>query len=154
MTDNQKILSLFVLVYLLIVLVTNAYLFIRIRQYASTLEITAKATGELEFCINFEPFLVNGCPNSTLQNQLYTCQVNATNIDNDTLSYSSFFITSPELFNISSSGVISFTPNQSDVGNHSYTIIVFDNSSCANNYDSATYTIEVIDVKIIATTTL
>src|SRR5262249_28296306 len=49
-------------------------------------------------------------------------------------------------FNMSSSGLISFTPNESDIGSHAVTIFVDDQSGCSNNANHADYFYDVENV--------
>ena len=113
---------------------------------------TAQATNEgiVSFCLNRPPALGVPCSPNLTEHALYTCQLNASDPDNSTLS---FFqtpqppdnVTAP-VFNISPSGLINFTPNESHVGNHSTLIGIDDGSGCMNAYAYSLFSFTVINV--------
>lgn len=100
----------------------------------------------VRFCINNPPEINLSCSSNATQGQLYQCQVNASDPNNDTLVFSSLNLTNPWLFNISSSGLISFTANDSHVGNHSYNITVNDTTGCSNGVDTEVFNVSVTNV--------
>ncbi|MBN2423091.1 hypothetical protein JXB41_07755 [Candidatus Woesearchaeota archaeon] len=128
-------------------MIEQLYIFNRVEELEKkgSIAATALATGDIRFCINYPPFLNHTCNNTAFHNINYICQVNATDQNlNQVLSFYSQFLTNQTLFSISPSGLISFTPNGTQVGNHTYRVIVYDNSSCDNNYDIGEFNLSVI----------
>ena len=106
--------------------------------------------GVVAFCLDQPPTLIVPCnPNMTLRVP-YTCQLNASNPGKHNLSF--FQIPQPPsnstapVFNVSLSGLINFTPNKSDVGNHSTLLGVDDNSGCENAYIYSLFNFSVTNV--------
>ncbi|MBD3202829.1 hypothetical protein GF327_00920 [Candidatus Woesearchaeota archaeon] len=97
-------------------------------------------------CGNNPPVLNNTCNSSSYEDRLYNCTVNATDPENSSLTFYSWFNNSDNvsLFNITSNGLIKFTPNQTHIGNYSYMIKVYDTDTC-NNYYEKNYTLQVIN---------
>ena len=94
---------------------------------------TGGVTGTLGLCVNNPPYINNSCNTTAMQNRSYSCQVNYTDADEDTAYFSSHNLSGTNLFNISLSGWINFTPGETAVGNHSYNISANDSSSCGGN---------------------
>ncbi|MFH1915843.1 MAG: hypothetical protein ABIJ21_01130 [Nanoarchaeota archaeon] len=111
--------------------------------------ITGKATaqvGRVGVCINNLPILdLSNCSRNLTQNTPYYCIVNGTDADNDTIIYSSSFITSRTVFAISPFGVISFTPVNDDVGNHTANITA-DDSVCPDTTSWSLFSFSVANV--------
>ncbi|MDD5086658.1 MAG: Ig-like domain-containing protein [Candidatus Nanoarchaeia archaeon] len=85
----------------------------------------------------FDPLLEN---QTATEGILFYYDINATDLENDTLTFSN---NNTDLFEIdSNTGVISFTPTNDDVGNHSINISVTDNSSIT----SSVITISILNV--------
>jgi len=95
------------------------------------------ATGTATFWLNisevndapyFDPALAN---QTATESTLFYYDINATDEENDTLIFSN---NNTELFTIDpNTGVISFTPTNDDVGNHSINISVTDNNSITSS---------------------
>ncbi len=149
MRDNNKILVFFIFIYLFVIILTNAYLFIKIREITSPREITTKAIGEVKLCWNHAPSMdyYGSCNYSVYQDELFECTINVTDEEDTSFSFQVFFPeSSPVLFEISSEGNISFRPNASQIGNHTFDVMVMDSSPCANNYDYQEQYLYVINV--------
>jgi len=98
------------------------------------------ATGNVNLCVNHAPVIDMTCGTSATVGTPYTCDVDATDYDNIVTAgiQSSTFSDGTSIFNINSAtGVIQFTPVVGNVGAHTITIGVQDNSSCTNSDDSA-----------------
>ncbi|MAE13163.1 hypothetical protein CMO92_01240 [Candidatus Woesearchaeota archaeon] len=94
---------------------------------------TGEVTGTLGFCLNTPPAINNSCNVTAPQNQSYSCQVNYSDAEGDSVNFSGTNITSTDLFNISSGGWINFTPLDAVVGNHSYNVTINDSSGCESD---------------------
>ncbi|MBN1502384.1 hypothetical protein JW930_02470 [Candidatus Woesearchaeota archaeon] len=141
---KNVILFYIILVFTILITVQNVFVFIKINAIAKE-RITGKiAYGEVALCYNQPPVLNNTCNMSVLQNETYYCQVNASDPDGNDMSFISFFITNITLFNISSSGVINYSPNYSHIGNHTFGVTVIDLPECGPLSDYEQYTLEVI----------
>ncbi len=91
-------------------------------------------TATTRLCSNPSPDIENLTTLSTQHNFPFLYDVNATDPNNDGFSLSD----NTSLFNISSSGLINFTPNISSVGNHSILLKATDNFTVcpAQGYES------------------
>jgi hypothetical protein len=117
---------------------------------AATARAAAQNAGQVSFCLNRGPTLIIPCSPNMTEHALYTCQLNASDPNNATLSYFQIprppdNVTAP-VFNISPSGLINFTPGESAVGNHSTLIGIDDRSGCSNAFASALFNFTVMDV--------
>jgi hypothetical protein len=99
--------------------------------------------GIASFCINNAPTVSLNCNSTMSQNNSYTCQVNISDPDGQSVTV----ITNETAFiNISSTGLINFTPNQSHVGNHTVLFIANDSSTCNNELGNTTYNFSVQNI--------
>ncbi|RME30846.1 hypothetical protein D6789_04455 [Candidatus Woesearchaeota archaeon] len=102
----------------------------------------AVGTGEVQLCINHPPvFGSQACNETMIEGTLYTCQYNATDEDGDTLTFTAVPVPpdNETIFNISSSGVIDFTPHENDVGAHQAEIYIDDGTGCDNSQAHETF---------------
>ncbi|RJQ17208.1 hypothetical protein C4573_04105 [Candidatus Woesearchaeota archaeon] len=146
---SNRVLSFFIILFLLFTLLQQLYLFQKAGELTprEVLPISGKAgTAVVNLCINNPPFFNNTCPANATQNQAYFCKLNGTDANNNSLIFSSENITSLMLFNITPNGTISFTPNNSFVGNHSMNISLNDQLSCSNSIYASVFNITVTDV--------
>jgi len=98
-------------------------------------------SGNVGVCINDAPVLdLSNCNSSVNVDELYLCSVSVTDVNGDSINYSD----DTDLFNINSTGGISFTPTADNVGDYSITISIDDNSGCSNSEDSGVLNLEVI----------
>ena len=106
----------------------------------STSLVDAKATNaNFAVCLNHRPeFLDFPCNTTLRQGLLYSCRLNVSDFDNDVLSFSAVNESGYSLiFNVSSDGVISTVPVDTDVGLNKILFSVFDDSGCSNNYSTS-----------------
>jgi len=143
MKISNKILLYSIIFYIAIILVQHSFFLIKINEINS---LTAKATGEIQFCINHPPQVNYTCPLTINQNDPYNCLVNATDADGDIIDFQLDFIPPPALFNMTSDWEIDFTPGQNDTGNTTFRITVWDYSVCSNNLAYEDFTLEVLNV--------
>lgn len=152
------------LILLVLVLIISQSIFVVLKTYQAvddykkTIHPTAKASGSgiVAFCINAPPIInISDCSSTGTQNVYYECWVNATDPDNNNLTYSlqftlidrAFSSSNNSLFNIGpDDGEISFTPDNDDVGNYTVIIMVNDGVGCDNSQDSDTLNLEIINV--------
>ena len=118
-----------------------------VESYEQAVISGKSSKGIVTLCFNNPPFINNTCPTVLNQSQPFSCQVNVSDIDPASVfNFTSVNLTPRYPFNISNSGLISFTPNQSMIGNHSMNITVYDNSGCSNGYYSDIFNFSVVDV--------
>lgn len=132
--------------------VISVLLIISINSYSlfETFQLSDKTgnlvqSGTASICINQAPNLIVNCNSAAIQNQAYACSLSATDPDNDTVTFSSVFNDELGFFNVTSWGYVSFTANQSQVGNHSINFSVNDGKGCSNSVDTETFDLEVIN---------
>jgi hypothetical protein len=117
----------------MILAVTLLLIVVNLINFISILTITGKATavatGTSSLCINQPPTVVAIIDQNATTGTLFSLQINASDPDGNALEY----FDNTTIFNISSSGLISFTPSDSDVGNHSILITIGDNVGCQLN---------------------
>jgi hypothetical protein len=101
--------------------------------------VTGKSTGQVSLCSNAPPILQPISDQTAYINQLFTLFINASDLNNDYLT----FYDNTDLFNITnynaSTGLINFTPSSGDAGYYSIIINVTDNVSCESNSDIKTF---------------
>ncbi len=119
------------------------------------LTLTGKAVtsvgGNTTICINGPPTLSSIANQTVSQNSLFTLQVNATEPDNHVLVYSD----NTTLFAINTStGLINFTPNSSQIGNYSINISVRDNVGECSITASRTFLLSVGNTAPVLNTTV
>ncbi|UCE38603.1 MAG: tandem-95 repeat protein [Thermoplasmata archaeon] len=91
---------------------------------------------------NDPPTIISGSITTATQNTLYTYDVEATDVDDDTLTFS--LTAFPQGMTIDpATGVISWIPNSTQVGGNSVTVEVFDGNS---GRDTQSFTITVANV--------
>ncbi len=122
----------------LILLVLQSYLFMD--NFTTARAVTG--TGQIKLCINAQPEFVLplSCASSVVVDQQFSCDVDATDPDNDALTFSD----NTTLFAIESqTGIISFTPTSAELGQQNFLVTVDDGSPCDNNQRSVVVTVEV-----------
>jgi len=124
----------------------NVILFIKVDEYTSAKTVTVKATGEVGFCKNRPPEINFTCNHTVYQDENYYCRVNATDDPGEIITFDSDFMPPPDLFEISSTGIIDFTPNATQVGFFQYRIIVWGSSNCGSILDVDISNLTVINV--------
>ncbi len=107
----------------------------------------ASQSASLSLCINHPPTVnLSNCSTVMVQDEPYSCLVTAQDIDMQNIVFTSTFINETDLFNISQTGWINYTPNASAVGNHSMLIMDNDNSGCENSQGTAIFKFRVLNV--------
>ena len=141
---NNEILIFITLFFMILVMSNTIFLINKTNKLLEYEKVTGKGIGIVTLCINHKPELnLSVCDNETYAESLYTCQVNATDGDYNNLTFNSSFIFGSELFNITSKGLINFTPENIDEGTYTIHINVTDNSGCSDNFDSDTFTLRI-----------
>ncbi len=104
-------------------------------------EITARSA-EARLCVDKPPVLNLSCDAIAYVGVGYFCDVEGTDLDNDTLT----FYDNVTLFDIDQfTGEIIFTPNASDIGEYNISITVSDGRGCANSNDTVILTLTVAE---------
>jgi len=148
---QQTILGFAVLALLVLNMLSVIYTQIKVSEITNQNNPTALAAlayGTTSFCINKPPSNIgNGTCNFTIPWGIpYQCVVNATDPENNSIYFQSYFTTPTQLFNVDFYGIINVTINESAIGNHTLKIIAEDQSGCENNIYEKDFNIEVIDV--------
>ncbi len=116
----------------------TSYVLFKVDQLAEKARLTGKASGTqgtTAVCVNHPPELGIPCASQGRDNTTYICTLNGSDADNASqgLTFGALFLNTA-LFTINAStGLINFTPNTSQVGNHTINFSLMDNSSCPNN---------------------
>lgn len=139
MTEKKAILILVNL--FLITIAFQIYNFLQATDLSGlTGEATTSETGRVSLCFNNPPQITAIPAQTATKTQLFSYQVLATDVNpNTSLSY----YDNTSLFNISESGLISFTPNSSQLGSYQIEVKVGDNSSCLNSNVTTTFSLTV-----------
>ena len=167
MNENQdnKILAIIVLLVLVLVTIQSVYNIIEISKSQSKDKIvsTTKLThesdnifsgnvgytsvGKTSICLNIPPIITYDCnlTNATLSTNItYNCTFSATDPNGDNITFTSNWITSPAMFNITPGGSINFNPKRASLGHiNQVRINVSDDSTCTNNITSKDFNITV-----------
>ena len=143
----NKVLEYIVVIFLLFSVFQSIYLFDKVNEVQEPLyyETTGAAASYIAICINTPPSLTVGCNSTTDQGDFYECQLNATDAEGDNLTYSNSFTTNITVFTVNSTGYLSFTSNNSHVGNHTALFTIEDSSACLNNQTNVSFEFEVIN---------
>ena len=135
-----------VLICTLVIGVSQFLLVSHIRPPDRTTDPTARASsGIMTFCINNPPSIIVPCNATMVQNSSYYCRLNYTDAQNDSVVFY-MPLSVNNIFNLSSSGIINFTPTNDDVGNHTAEFIVADLSGCSNNEDREYFNFTVLNI--------
>jgi len=146
-------LHLAILILVILTLVQQLYIFNQVQDLEDSMRVTAKAvssSGTVGLCLNHPPLLNSTCNMTVWQNTTYTCLMNATDEDGDLLNFSSSFqlnsTSNATLFNMTMSGFMNFSPNQSEVGVHTLNVKVSDDSACSNTNGSQSFNMVVLNI--------
>lgn len=144
---KKNILGFTVLALLILNIVSLLYVQNRISEATNQRHFTALAVGTTSLCINTPPSDIDlGTCNFTMpEGTPIACYINFTDAENNSVYFQSSFLTSTNIFNVSSTGYINTTINSSAIGNHTLRIIATDLSGCSNNIYSEDFNVEVID---------
>ncbi|MFH1072051.1 MAG: hypothetical protein V1743_01325 [Nanoarchaeota archaeon] len=137
------LLTILTFLFVFLTISLNIFLFLQTRDV-----MTGKATenvGRMSFCINAPPVMSFNCSPNMTQNTPYACVVTGNDSDNDSFVFRSNFTTNRTVFNITAGGVISLTPIQDDVGNHTANISI-DDLKCNDGGVGRLFNFEVANV--------
>lgn len=148
---ERKLVVFLVIALLAISLGQTVFIYHTSLQLVSDTQVTAKVTNNqsasVDICINWAPEIFNyTCSTSLTQNVFYSCQINASDPDNISLSYSLNSLSGGLGGTIDSNGLYAVTPNQNMTGTSTLSFTVNDGSSCVNNNASLNVTFSVSDV--------
>jgi len=111
-------------------------------------DASANAIATTLMCINYAPSdITYSCNRSIPWGYGYECTLGVIdyNSASGNYTYNSTFITGSVLFNITQGGVINFTPDRSDIGNHTLGVYVYDDSGCDNNMYYEEFELEIVN---------
>lgn len=110
--------------------------------------LASYAFGTTTFCINQPPSDIGvGTCNFTMPWGInINCALNATDPENDSIYFQSYFLTPENIFSINYSGTINVTLDEIYLGNHTLRVIANDFSGCDNNVYFEDFNIEVVDI--------
>ena len=101
----------------------------------------AASVGTTSICVNHPPTITAVSSQTATAGTAYSLQITASDTDSsDTLTYAD----NSSLFNISSSGLISFTPVTGDIGDYTSLITVNDNSGCTNYQNTVSFALSIV----------
>lgn len=124
----------------LILVIFLLIFFLNLFNLYTTLTFTGLATGQVTMCINRRPTIPVIPGQSIAHNSPFVYDLNATDQENHTLSYAD----NTTLFEINSStGLMNFTPNISQVGNYTILITVTEVNSWCIRATNATFSLEI-----------
>ncbi|MFH0840973.1 MAG: hypothetical protein V1865_03285, partial [bacterium] len=125
---NKKKIYLSLALLLLIINLINIFTIITITGKA--VDLTSITSGTTSICINHPPTITVINNESSRHGFLYTQQITASDVESHSLIYSD----NSSIFNISDSGLISFTALAEHIGNQTFLVTVADNvSGCPLN---------------------
>ncbi|MBT3463541.1 hypothetical protein HN827_09160 [archaeon] len=146
--NDRKLLFYAILSFLVLTTITNIIVIINI-DVPQESKISGKATqlGNINLCLLDGPpdslSLSTNCNTTIYEDDNILCNFSV----NTSATYTSSFITNPTLFTIESDGNVNFTPNQTNVGNHSYSIGYTAGPSCSPRSGSESFDVEIINTK-------
>lgn len=91
--------------------------------------------GSVQTCINNPPEILFNCSTDLFEGAYYSCQLDATDFNDDILYYYQNTTSGNLTFNLYSNGTITVTPNSSTVGISNLTFTVIDERNCSNSVD-------------------
>ncbi|MBI2151346.1 hypothetical protein HYU21_01315 [Candidatus Woesearchaeota archaeon] len=133
--DKKKELILVLTVVLIVVNLLNILFFVLTNSEGNSPDLTGQATqvqGTTTLCINSPPSFTVISNQNAIINTLFTYQVSASDANDDLFTFSD----NTSLFEINSSGYISFTP--ATAGTHTILITATESRSCTNHSVSTT----------------
>lgn len=151
----------FILIVLLLIFAQSLFLVTQTYQSINKYEKeylssgTGKAAGVVSLCINSMPTLdISNCSQNATQDINYACWLSGSDLENDSLTFSTVFTdvrrafnsSTNDLFTIFSDGYVNFTPPNNDVGNFTILFKVNDGENCSNSENSANLSLQVINV--------
>ena len=123
----------------MIITLTFIVIFLSFLNVITMVTLTGKATAQMQgttsLCIAHPPEIESIPSQNATSGSVFTYQVNATFYGENS---SNSFTDNTSLFNINSSGYISFTPSSSSAGTYTILITALDGSGCTSGEASAT----------------
>jgi hypothetical protein len=115
------------------------------------LTFVGKAVGTVSLCMNAAPIISSISDKSAMHNDEFIFQVSASHIKNNSLTY----VDNTSIFNVNSTtGLISFTPDISNFGNHTILISVRDNGTGCPSYADTKFNLEIKNAPPVLNTTI
>ncbi|MEM4397964.1 MAG: Ig-like domain-containing protein, partial [Candidatus Woesearchaeota archaeon] len=142
---KYRFLIVLIFFYLIFQIISLSFLFYKISPFFNIRHFTFKAPAEIKFCINHQPIINYTCNSSILQDETFYCELNAIDQDNNSFFWDIFLISGPRDIPLINNK-INYTPNASYIGNYTFSLSVWDNSNCNNNYDYKIFNLSVINV--------
>ncbi|MEM4260364.1 MAG: hypothetical protein QXG00_03950 [Candidatus Woesearchaeota archaeon] len=149
---TNSFLAVFIFIFLIFTVFVNYTLVVKTDKFVKQLvpPTTGRASSAvINLCINGPPYFnISVCNSTVYQNTQYTCNLSAVDPTNNSLYFSSVWLTNLSLFTITPDGRISFYANQThaDLENHSVYIILDDNYGCNNSQFFSLFNLRVINV--------
>lgn len=141
---GNSLLKITVFLVLFMNLLTSVYLVSMVDSVID--QPTAAAVARVSICLNAQPSIIIPCNVTLSQDQPYTCQLNVTDLFGDyNHTYTALWL-GTSIFSLSSTGLINFTPDNDDVGNHTVTLVVSDNTGCDTQDDSANFSFSIANI--------
>ncbi|MBT7903007.1 hypothetical protein HN587_04015 [Candidatus Woesearchaeota archaeon] len=151
--DDKKGISNNALALMIVVLIFSSILFnvyVQVSYSSSQVIVVGHAAednpqdfGRVSLCLNDQPVVsVNSCEPYAFVGNPYFCGVQSSDSDGHDVS----FVDDSSFFEIDElTGIITFTPNSSMIGNHSFLIIGNDDLGCANSLHQVELNISIIE---------
>ena len=114
--------------------------------YSTTNEVTAQASTSFSVCINQEPIFTLSCNTTLTQDTQTGCDLNATDADGESLSYTYSNLTAGMDVTLYQNGTFYVTPNSSQVTNHTIRFSAQDAKNCSNSATTLDINFQVINV--------
>ncbi len=145
---QKSVLGLSVFALLILNILSLIYTQIEVSKITEQENPTAMAFGTTNFCINRPPSDIDlGACNFTMPWGIHiNCTMNATDPENNSIYFQSYFTTPFDLFTISYAGNINVSLDEEDIGNHTLRVIANDLSGCDDNIYFEDFNVEVIDI--------
>ncbi|MGM5481366.1 MAG: hypothetical protein ACQESE_03060 [Nanobdellota archaeon] len=113
----------------------------------STPDVHGRASaGMFSMCLNYPPELFFDCNTTMRQGVSYSCQLNYTDPDNDSVSYFYENLTGAFDVDISEDGFMTSTPDQDMVGTREVILGIIDETNCSNSISTLNITFEIENI--------
>ena len=116
---------------------TNEVEYLSIPKGIGSATYYGSSKGTTNMCINNPPSITYDCnlTNAVLNTSItYNCTFNATDANNDNISFQTKWMTTPIIFNVTSNGYFNFSPKRTAMYQvNILRLFVYDDSGCANN---------------------
>lgn len=145
---QKSILGLTVFALLILNILSLIYTQIEVSKLTEQENPTAMAFGAAYLCVNRPPTDIDiGTCNFTMPWGIpINCTMNATDPENNSIYFQSYFTTPLDLFTISYTGNINVSLEEEEIGNHTLRVIANDLSGCDDNVYFEDFNVEVFDI--------